>query len=146
MTTPPPTQAELEAAAAIITCYMPQLEFRSQKNIAQIIAAHRAEPPAESALQASCQELIAYRDRVGALNFQLEKADDFINLIRYALDGLPADPAQAHAAELENLLARLVPAIYAQGVDAKLSELMAEIRTLFATLDAERKAQKVSTP
>ena len=49
MTTPPPTQAELEAAAAIITCYMPQLEFRSQKNIAQIIAAHRAEPPAEIA-------------------------------------------------------------------------------------------------
>ena len=49
MTTPPPTQAELEAAAAIITCYMPQLEFRSQKNIAQIIAAHRAEPPADPA-------------------------------------------------------------------------------------------------
>lgn len=34
---------------------------------------------------AAARGLIAYRDRVGPLNFQLEKADDFINGIRNAL-------------------------------------------------------------
>lgn len=36
-------------------------------------------------LREACQMLIAYRDTAGPLNFQLEKADDFINLIRAAL-------------------------------------------------------------
>lgn len=38
------------------------------------------------ALAKACQKLIDYRDRAGAVNFQLEKADDFIRRIREALD------------------------------------------------------------
>lgn len=38
-------------------------------------------------LREAAQMLIDYRDRVGPLNFQLEKADDFINRIRAALAG-----------------------------------------------------------
>ena len=163
MTTPTPTQAELEAAVAIVH-YIRNLQTLdslgpSAKELATILAAHRAAPPAtlaptfnldpanddeiarqhndalnrigdilidlqneaierarsvfeeqkaapahraappdESTLQAACRKLIIYRERVGALNFQLEKADDFINLMRAALDGLPADPAQAQRA------------------------------------------------
>lgn len=37
-------------------------------------------------LLAACQGLINYRDRNSALNFQLEKADDWINLMRAAVD------------------------------------------------------------
>jgi len=38
-------------------------------------------------LRAPCQKLIAYRDR-NMFNFQLEKSDDFIRLIRAALEGI----------------------------------------------------------
>jgi len=41
--------------------------------------------PWEDLLEA-CKELIAYRDRNGPLNFQLEKADDFIHRMRVAVD------------------------------------------------------------
>lgn len=34
------------------------------------------------ALRKACLRLLDYRERVGPLNFQLEKADDFINAIR----------------------------------------------------------------
>ena len=37
-------------------------------------------------LLAACKKMIAYRDRAGAINFQLEKADDFIRLMRIAVD------------------------------------------------------------
>ena len=33
-----------------------------------------------------CKRLIAYRDSSGPLNFQLEKADDFIRLMRIAVE------------------------------------------------------------
>ncbi len=36
-------------------------------------------------LQVAAAGLVAYRDAVGPLNFQLEKADDFINALRTAL-------------------------------------------------------------
>jgi chromosome segregation ATPase len=37
-------------------------------------------------LREACQTLIDYRDRVGPLGWQLEKADDYIRNIQYALD------------------------------------------------------------
>jgi hypothetical protein len=36
-------------------------------------------------LLAACEALVQYRDRNDALSFQLEKADDFINDLRYAI-------------------------------------------------------------
>lgn len=36
-------------------------------------------------LATAARRLIAYRDAAGALNFQLEKADDFINELRAAI-------------------------------------------------------------
>lgn len=36
-------------------------------------------------LLAACEALVKYRDRAGALNFQLEKADDYIRNIRAAI-------------------------------------------------------------
>ena len=36
-------------------------------------------------LLAACKALVDYRDRAGALGFQLEKADDYINQIRAAI-------------------------------------------------------------
>jgi hypothetical protein len=36
-------------------------------------------------LLAACKALVEYRDRAGALGFQLEKADDYINQIRAAI-------------------------------------------------------------
>lgn len=36
-------------------------------------------------LLAACKALIAYRDAAGPLNFQLEKADDFINALHAAI-------------------------------------------------------------
>lgn len=35
-----------------------------------------------------CEALIAYRDRVGPLGFQLEKADDYIWSLRQAIAGI----------------------------------------------------------
>ena len=138
MTAPTPTQAELEAATALEQYLAEMMTVRYQiptvQQLSMFLVAHRAEPIAESALQTACQKLIAYRDRAGALAFQLEKADDFINQMRMVLDGQPADsaeseehkradenyasyervkalysavmsdPAQAHAAELEAIL------------------------------------------
>lgn len=37
-------------------------------------------------LQAAAAELVAYRQSAGPLNFQLEKADDFIRRLRSALE------------------------------------------------------------
>jgi hypothetical protein len=34
------------------------------------------------AMLEACEKLIAYRDRAGAINFQLEKADDYIRMMR----------------------------------------------------------------
>ena len=51
---------------------------------AEVIKAQRANL---DALRMSCQKLIAYRDR-NTSNFQLEKADDFIYMIRTALEGV----------------------------------------------------------
>jgi hypothetical protein len=45
---------------------------------------------APAGLLAACAALVAYRDRVGPLNFQLEKADDFINRIRAAIEDAAA--------------------------------------------------------
>lgn len=36
-------------------------------------------------LLAACKALVDYRDRAGALGFQLEKADDYINQLRAAI-------------------------------------------------------------
>lgn len=36
-------------------------------------------------LLAACKALVEYRDRAGALGFQLEKADDYINGMRAAI-------------------------------------------------------------
>ena len=36
--------------------------------------------------RAACRGMVDYRDRVGPLNFQLEKADDFIRLMRLAIE------------------------------------------------------------
>lgn len=43
------------------------------------------EPLVYNPLQDACSEFIRYRDRVGPLGFQLEKADDYFRLIREAL-------------------------------------------------------------
>jgi len=93
------------AAADIILSWFESKPFPSRETIARIIAAHR--PPADPALQDTCQKLIAYRDQAGALNFQLEKADDFINLMRAGLDEQPTNPAQAHMPDTEGLLEKL---------------------------------------
>ena len=34
------------------------------------------------AMLEACEQLLSYRDRAGALNFQLEKADDYLRIIR----------------------------------------------------------------
>ena len=39
----------------------------------------------DAGLKAACKGLIDYRDRVGPLGFQLEKADDFIGQMRAAI-------------------------------------------------------------
>lgn len=39
----------------------------------------------EPDLLVACEKLVAYRDRAGAGNFQLEKADDFIHMMRAAI-------------------------------------------------------------
>lgn len=38
-----------------------------------------------AALRTAASRLLSYRDTAGALNFQLEKADDFLNQMRHAL-------------------------------------------------------------
>ena len=70
---------------------------RGSPNFEQAIATSKFIAAARSAvpeliaeierLQAACQGLIDYRDRNSALNFQLEKADDFIHQMRVALEG-----------------------------------------------------------
>lgn len=61
----------------------------------------RNEARAQAAqLREVCEQFIAYRDRAGAINFQLEKADDYFRAIRAALSATPADSA-AYLAALE---------------------------------------------
>ena len=43
-------------------------------------------------LRKAAQDLIDYRRRAGPLNFQLEKADDFLREIQLALEGEVSDP------------------------------------------------------
>lgn len=94
-TTPTPADYATAEAVAVWMGHEPRFV---RDRLAQIIAAHRAEPLAESALRTACRKLISYRDR-NTLNFQLEKADDFINQIRAALEGQPADPLATLDAE-----------------------------------------------
>jgi hypothetical protein len=68
--------------------------WQLQKKLAQkesnfLKAYHRAEQLQiqNERLSIACRGLIEYRDRSGSLNFQLEKADDFIRLMRIALEG-----------------------------------------------------------
>ena len=88
MNTPTPTTAERKVAEvivnAIVSDFEQQLDWRAELMITRILIAHRQ--PANLALQNVCQQLIDYRDHVGPLNFQLEKADDFINQMRVVLD------------------------------------------------------------
>lgn len=41
---------------------------------------------ANTTLLAACKGLVEYRRRAGALNFQLEKADDYIRMMKSAID------------------------------------------------------------
>ncbi len=49
----------------------------------QVIARRKAEQQRD-ALLVACEKMINYRDRVGPISFQLEKADDFIHPMRVA--------------------------------------------------------------
>src|SRR3990167_7366666 len=57
------------------------LRLKRERDEAQAHAAKLAEV---------CEQLIAYRDRAGAINWQLEKADDYHRMIRAALSATPA--------------------------------------------------------
>lgn len=46
----------------------------------------------EAQLLDACKKLIAYRDAYGPLNFQLEKADDFIHMMRIAIAAAEVTP------------------------------------------------------
>jgi hypothetical protein len=46
----------------------------------------------DARLRKAAQDLLDYRKRVGPLNFQLEKADDFLREIRLALEEEVSDP------------------------------------------------------
>ena len=93
MTTPTTTQAELEAANEISKYFGYSVSDKVRARILEILAAHRAAPP--------------------------------------------ADPAVAHAAELESTLRELT-----KRMDGTIGARYAEnARALLATLDAERKVQ-----
>jgi hypothetical protein len=65
-------------------------EIRQNSNGLFVAAARTAVPELIAEvrrLRAACHGLIDYRDRNSALNFQLEKADDFIHQMRIALEG-----------------------------------------------------------
>ena len=89
-----------------------------------------------------CKQLIGYRDRAGALNFQLEKADDYHRMIRAALSAVPAellnelelDAINKGARELAHLL------LHDQG-EGKLSPgPCADTLALWRTMVAEHTA------
>jgi hypothetical protein len=82
------TAAEAQAHAAKL-----QNSLDASKLICGLDRCHNyAELKAHAArLAAVCEQLISYRDRAGAINFQLEKADDYHRLLRAALDATPAD-------------------------------------------------------
>ena len=62
------------------------------ESFAKAEAALAAERARYAALVDAARGLVEYRDSVGALNFQLEKADDFITAMLRALGTLDAAP------------------------------------------------------
>ena len=86
-----------------------------------------------------CKQLIGYRDRAGALNFQLEKADDYHRMIRAALSAVPAellnelelDAMNKGARELAHLL------LHDQGAGKLSPGPCADALALWRALEAE---------
>jgi len=131
-------EAELIAARADVArladaCVLAKFAIGDDENAPDMLMT-----VAEGKAYAACQDALAAHRADPSTDLTVSQGQMTTDSAR---PHVVTDPAQAHAAELENLLARLVPAIYAQGVDAKLSELMAETRILLTTLEDERKAQ-----
>ena len=151
MTTPTPTQAELETARNVwneyfvrSVLYKPTIEM-----IAHIIAAHRAESPAQSPFghdeHGHITHLgIAYLfSSLGETELGLQRAERFSAWLNERVTGQPADPAQAHAWELETIAQKVAAIDMKAGLSAKyLNTLQTEACALLATLERERKAQK----
>ena len=76
--------AQLTAVTTLRDMWRDAAEDRT-KQLAPLAATRRQ-------LAAAAQGLIEYRDRAGAINFQLEKADDYIRMLRAALRNPPAWP------------------------------------------------------
>ena len=169
MTTPTPTQAELEAAVAIVH-YIRNLQTLdslgpSAKELATILAAHRAAPPATLAptfnLDPANDDEIARQhndalNRIGDILIDLQ--NEAIERARSVFEEKKAGPA--HAAELETALDSCIlrmpnpPEMNENGeyglvwlsIGAPIWEAIENARTLLATLAAERQAQKAVTP
>ena len=52
----------------------------------------RAGEGSDARLRKAVQDLLDYRKRAGPLNFQLEKADDYLRELELALEGKVSDP------------------------------------------------------
>ena len=121
MTTPTPTQAELEAAEAIVTCYMPQLQFSSCNNIAHLIAAHRAAPSSDD----TPNQIMSRDDMLYMVDSMLRYGGSFVKALSECFI----------LADRENL-ARLF---------ATFPEYVKQY-TEMAQIEAERQAQKGNMP
>jgi len=155
MTTPTPTQAELEAAKAIALWASPDFWENHVDRIAHIIAAHRAAPPVTLAptfnLDPTHDDKIA-RQHEEALNqignILIGLQNEAIERARSVFEDQPSDPAQAHAAELEMELKHIqemaAEDIRMGDASGAIWQIEANARSMLAKLAAERKAAQVT--
>jgi len=103
------------------------------------LAESEAEWQAHAAmLTMACEQLISYRDRAGAINWQLEKADDYHRMIRAAISATPAE-ALARLKALEAIYERVL--LFDQIKAVVGFELLAVVEAKKAAEDSQKSGQ-----
>ena len=147
MTTPTTTQAELEAANEISKYFGYSVSDKVRARILEILAAHRAAPPATLALTFNLDPVNDYKiarqhndalNRIGDILIKLQ--NEAIERARSVFEEQKADPAQAHVSELDKLLRSVIWAFGNYGKPS-LRDAIASSEALIARIDAERKVQ-----